>query len=533
MAETPQARSSWLEKWESFTPTKRRVIVSGLIFYVVLAALLATLSGPGLAWDEPYYLAGGYHYYLPWFNRIGEDAFSKDAILDHWSPIYWHPPFGQILIGIAQHLGEGLLGRLVAGRMATAVIFAGLAAGMYLFIAKHYGDSAGVMAAASLVCMPRLFGHAHFAAMDLQVAALWFATVAAFSMGLERKAWRPVAGVLLGLSLLTKATAVPLPLLLICYAVWVKRTQALAPCLWLGLAGPVFLMWPWMWFDTVAHLQDYLGIVRDRPAISVLYFGRSIDWSEVPFHYPLVMVLATTPVLIAAAALAGAGGRLRAWRDDSTGLLLIANLIYLLAIASAPGIAKYDGVRLFLPALPFLAALSGIGLVRLWGQIRRRLSAKPWAAFAAAAAFVCYHLVWLCLYSPFYLCSFSGLVGGLPGAHRVGLETTYWGETIGHEAISYVNANAPEKARVAIAPYPHLAALFHRDQGSFRGDLVLVDASRGEPWDWLVFSGRRGMVNGGHLSPDSCGPPKLQITRFGVSLCQVFVKGGQAAESEP
>jgi len=237
--------------------------------------------------------------------------------------------------------------------------------------------------------------------------------------------------------------------------------------------------------------------------------------------------------LIAVAALAGAVGRFRAWRDDSVGLLLVANLIYVLAIASAPRIAKYDGVRLFLPALPFLAALSGIGLARLWGQIRRRLKARPWVPFAAAAAFVCYHLVWLCFYGPYYLSSFSGLVGGLPGAHHMGLETTYWGETIGHEAIGYVNANAPAKARVAISPYPHLAALFHRDQGSFRRDLVLVDASRGEPWDWLVFSGRRGMVSSDPLSPDRGGPPAFQITRFGVSLCHVFVKGGQITESEP
>lgn len=519
---TQPRKPGGLRGWLGASPRRRRLVAAFAIFYLVVFFLLFSISGPGVTWDETYYLTGGHDFYLPWFARIGTDALSEKAISDHWAQVNWHPPLGQLFIGLSQKLFAGWLGRLVGGRLATALLFAALAAGLYLFMAEHYGDKVGLLSAVCLVGMPRVFGHAHFAALDLPVAAAWFAVTASFVLGLTSRPWRIVAGLGLGAALLVKTSLVPLPLLLLAWALLYYGRRAKWPGLALGLAVPVFFLWPWLWVDTLEHLKGYFGAVHDRPLILVYYFGESLAHSQVPFHYPLVMTLSTTPLLILFAALAGAIHTLRKAKADPVGVLLVATVGYVLAIASAPGIPRYDGVRLFLQALPFLAALAGIGLARAWDYAREQFALSRRTGQALAGVFVAYHLGWLLALHPFYLSDYGGLVGALPGASRLGLETTYWCDALDAKTRDYLNRHAPENARIAIQPYPELMALFFRDHVVFREDLSIVDRTRDQSWDILVLVCRRGMFDEELWRYHLRGTPLFERRLLGVPLCQVF-----------
>jgi hypothetical protein len=512
----------YLGKWQAIPAVKRRIAVAGVLFSLALAMLLVSLGGPGVGWDEPYYLTAGHDFHLPWFGSIGSGAFSRESIERHWSAVHWHPPLGQILIGLTQYWFAPWLGRLMAGRLATAAVFAALAAGLYLFMAWRYGEATGLLSVVCLVGMPRVFGQAHFADLDLPVTAAWFAVVAAFALGIDNRRWRAVAGLALGIALLTKATAVPLPLLLVAWAAFSHGKRAFRPCLWLLLALPVFLLWPWMWIEPWEHLKGYLGTVQDRPPISVYYFGTAMDRFQVPFHYPLVMTGSTTPVLILLGAFVGACGVLKRWRNDPTGVLLVANAVYVLAIASAPGIAKYDSVRLFLPVFPFLAALGGIGLTRSWDWARERPGLRRNLGPALAGLFAVYHLGWLYVVHPFYLSDYGGAVGALPGANRLGFETTYWCEAVDQPVRDFVNAHASRNAKVAIHPFPLLASLFYLDCAFFREDLQLVDETRERSWDMLVLVCRKGMFDEEMWRCHRERRPVFERRLLGVPLCQVF-----------
>ena len=513
---------SWPDRWKQLPLTRRRLTTVIALFYAAFVLILVSISGPGLAWDEPFYLTAGYQFYLKWFSRIGTDAFTRKAIQECWSAVQWHPPLGQLLIGVMRLLAEDWLGPLVAGRLAGALFFSGLVAGLYLFAARHYGELAGVCASLCLLCMPRLFGHAHFTALDLPAAATWFAATAVFVEGVDRNArWWAAAGAVLGLAWLTKTTCFPLPLLFVSWAVWSRGKKALGPCLGLAAAIPVFFLWPLMWIQPWEQFKTFFGTVSARPSINLLYFGRVYDCFDTPWHYPLVMILGTLPVCITAVAVLGSWISLRNWREDRLCVLVFANIAFLLFVTSLPGIAKYDGVRLFLPMFPFIAVFAGIGLSRTF---EKWIAAGKPGTFVKSvlALFFAYHLVWLYALQPFYLSDYSLLFGGLPGAERAGMETTYWEEAIDKDVIGFVNENAPTDARVALFPYPELAKRFHEDMGTFREDIVLVDPREDGTWTIEILVCRRGMFDHAARRLYENERPLFERKLMGVPLCQVY-----------
>src|SRR5690606_16471190 len=117
-----------------------------------------------------------------------------------------------------------------AARFGSAAAFACTVFLVANFATQRYGRTAGLVAAAGLVFMPRVFGHAHFAALESMIGLFYTATVLKFASGLEppqsneptnskKRVRTPqqtqpslwvagVAGLLFGLGMLTKVQAV-------------------------------------------------------------------------------------------------------------------------------------------------------------------------------------------------------------------------------------------------------------------------------------------------------------------------------------
>jgi hypothetical protein len=64
-------------------------------------------------------------------------------------------------------------------------------------------------------------------------------------------------------------------------------------------------------------------------------------------------------------------------------------------------------------------------------------------------------------FHPFGLSYYNALVGGLPGAERLGLELTYWGDAVDGVLLDRLARAAPPDASAALAPtlYPGQGAL--------------------------------------------------------------------------
>lgn len=294
------------------------------------------------------------------------------------------------------------------------------------------------LALALLVLMPRFFYHAHLATLDAPIASLWLATLYAQWRAHQRASHAWLAAALAGLALLTKLNAfflvVPLGL---SWGVQLGRTlrrpdrlRRLGPfftrrTLPLLLLPPSILLlgWPWLWPAPWSRFVDYLQFHRQHFDIAVMVFGERLRTG--PPHFPLLMLALTTPPVVLVGVLAAIRPL---WRDRAR----IALFVFIPGLAASmgplmlPGVPRYDGVRLFLPALPLLAAAAAIGLYSLCAAralwVSRVATLAVVVLVASAAAALGHH-------HPYPFAYWNAFIGGTRGAYAAGFDIDYFGSS--------------------------------------------------------------------------------------------------------
>ncbi len=505
--------------------TPRRLALAIGVFASL--AVLLTIGDPGITIDEPLDVRPGRTYVatlrargLSFFDRATVDAVFRDNAE--------HPPLGRWLLGIASTLGEpfeillrggrdpvGLYIR--SGRLAPALTFGLLVALVSATAGRRFGRAAGVVSGLSLVLMPRVFAHAHLGALDTFIATFW--TLALFSAVRAIEGPRPVlwmgwAGLAWGLALLTKIHAWFLPPLVLAWAFGrlkpVKAVRAFAVWSAVGLST-FFAGWPWLWYAPADRLMAYLGTGVERVSIRVLYFGQVFADRDVPWHYPWFYLAATVPVGLLALGLWGLIRRGPERRFEPFALLMTGSIALFLAVFSTR-IPVYDGERLFLVVFPAFAILVGRGFGSLWDRTGR----KGRTALVALIVAQGYGVVML---HPFGLSYYNALVGGLPGAERLGLELTYWGDSVDALLLDELARRAAEAETVALAP------TLAPDQGKvattrqlLSKSIIIADQDQAGRADWLVLSRRTAYWPPEALERLSQAQPVFTRTRQGVWL---------------
>jgi 4-amino-4-deoxy-L-arabinose transferase-like glycosyltransferase len=471
--------------------------LAAAIFLAAAAAIWLTARDPGLTWDEAIYL-GRARSLASWFAQLSSESFKWPVIAAHW----WyadHPPLGSLWIALNLWLFSGVRDVITAARIGAGILFGAAAAALFLWLASKRGARDGFIAAAAFVLMPRLFAHGHFANLEMATLLLWLLTVIAFERGIERPGWSVACGVFFGLALLTKFNAVFLPALLLPWGFLFHGRKALRNAVAVALCGPLIFFdgWPVMWYHPIGALSGYLAEKFHRAIPAVYYLGTAYGQIPVkrpdaaaPWHYPFVMLLATTPLPLIAAAGAGLWRHVRAlrakWKESSHEALVIWAFLFpvcLLALAGAP---RYDGIRLMLPAYPFLAALAAAGAVAAWDLLGR---ARRFAG-AAAAIFAAWLLLPVVALHPYQLCYYGELVGGPWGAARLGFETTYWDDTFDAKALNYLNTHVPPNGSAAFVAVGDFIWEYDQLFGDARANIR--EAAFDGPWDYLLVVPRQG-----------------------------------------
>lgn len=484
----------------------RRRLGLAVAVFVALYAVVSSLFAEalGLTYDEPVYAAVGERH-LGWSARLLRfdlSAFRPDQLARHWgnagpTPVEadWHPPVGKELLALARRLPlPGLFARWRAGSVLLFALTGALLCG---WLGTERGTTAGLAAALAWATLPRAVAHGSLAALDgpvaaLSLVALWLGwrllqtptrpRALAFAAGLALAAGTKFNGVLVA------------PVVLLAALCW--RREAVRAVLGALVVAPLllWLLWPWLWYDGWTHVRQVLAFHGRHGYIATEYFGRVFIDPPPPWHYPLVMLAVTTPAMVWPTVVA-AGERGRS-RPPLAGYLALAVAVHLLPFA-APAAAKYNGLRLFLPALPPLAALSGLGLARLAAAVRRRVSAlaEPrWIAPAVLALAVYLPgLVGLLQVHPYPMAYYNAGVGGAAGAWRRGLEVSYWGDPF-RAAAAWLSRpdTAAAGDRVYLWPPGALAMVeMYRDAGLLRSDLRLVSGPEAvAEARWFVYQNR-------------------------------------------
>lgn len=485
------------------SPGGQRAVEAISVGLVALFVLVGTAGQIGLGYDEPVYMSRAQEarQWLDLLTVAPGAALSDAGIRRYWDArTEQQPGFLKLWGALTTPPVAGLLPILAALRFGTPLLVAALCASMYVFVAHLWGRLEAVAAVGALLTLPRTFTHAHLFALDAPVMALTFLALhGLFLCARDRSWWWAAAGAgAWGLALSTKINAVFVPIIVVPWMALCAR-DALVPALVCGATlGPLCFLgsWPWLWHETFTRLWAYFAFHARHWQIAVTYFGQRL--APAPRHYPLVMTVITTPAVTLAAVVLGAVRVMRervvtvgapswrerwrdpAWRRRAAAALLGWALLVNLAFNSLPGTPKYNGVRLFQPIFPWLAILAGVGIgwvaraVAVWVSARAEEAARrlPRIAACTVVAVVLVAPLRATVESfPFGLSYYSELIGGLPGAVRLGMEPTYWGDTY-LAAAAWLSRHAPAGATAWIDPVGVESMMaMYRNLGILRADI--------------------------------------------------------------
>ncbi len=510
--------------------TKLLFIAPFLIALFSFVFIVKTLDDPGLSWDEANFIPSNISYFN-WYgilvsNAIGGKLFPSllpEIITRYWYPTSEHPPFAKLLSGTTMFVFNNIFGLLFSARISSAIVFSFLILLVYKFLEQSHGPYAGIFSAVSLLIMPRVFGHAHIASIDICMAFTWFLTVFSFKKGIYSLKWSIITGISFGLALSTKINAVILPLPLIMWACLYKRGKCLPNFAAMVFISPVifFLMWPWLWPSPFIRTLRYLMVHTHRAIIPVYYFGTAYKQISAPWHYPAVMTFLTLPPVILALSLRGifkiaknmiltyktrigtvstsdaiplTGGNLKSSSSNqSTEILIILNIITCIGAVSIPYINKYDGVRLFLPAFPFIASIAGIELnriLRLFPFFRKKVT-----VLIVGLIILSISALPLLRIHPYYLSYYNIFTGGVKGSAKHGFETTYWGDSCTENVLDYINKSADENAKICFYPSGCNVVPIYKLTGKLRKDIVETPIEDWESLDYVVLNCRQGFFD--------------------------------------
>jgi 4-amino-4-deoxy-L-arabinose transferase-like glycosyltransferase len=471
-----------------------RALCFGLaVAYVAL--LVATASTLGYARDEGFYFyaAGAYRRWLDLLASAPGQAFERANVDRFFVVNHEHPALMKLAFALSHALFHEKLGWLAEPGTAyrlPGMLSAALAiAVIYAWGSRTFGRAGAMVAALSFAFMPRVFHHAHLACFDVPIAALLLATAYAYARAIEtrRLGWLVACGVLYGLSLNTKHNSWLLPFALVLHVVLLRRSALASDLaarrlpvpralLALALLGPLvfFVSWPWLWFDTLERLAEYVRFHRAHDYYNMEFLGTTYWKPPMPRAYAWVMTLGTVPLvtllLFGVGAVRAFFAAIERAREQRSALAVEAELarpgsnelLWLLGVLVnyapwwSPETPIFGGTKHWITAYPFLCLLAGRGFALITSAARDALRARfaslpprfehVLGAFLGACVLVGPAVMTLHAH-PFGLSFYAPLVGGAPGAASLGLNRTFWGYTTG-STTEFLNARSRAGGRV-------------------------------------------------------------------------------------
>jgi 4-amino-4-deoxy-L-arabinose transferase-like glycosyltransferase len=415
---------------------------------VYVTWLIITARSLGFARDEAFYFRAALDYER-WFDALfagRSDAFDPAIAEGFFSYNHEHPALMKDLFGLSYtylHQKNHIFADGSTAFRFPGMCMAGLTLWVtYLFGARAYGRWSGLVAAVLLGLMPRVFYNAHLACFDVPIMAMWTLSIYVYWRATQSGGlgWALAAGLVYGLTLLTKHNAWILPAVFIPHALvvhWRPTVRQLAagrvllpaPLVAMAILGPIVLVcgWPWLWRDPVGHVTEWVKFHTNHEYYNMEFLHRNYAGPPSPIAYMPTMILATVPTVTLALFAVGAFERLRVLlarferlvrrallvvsgegRRTSTvvaaplladdplrrpGALLFrshdhaqTDLLFFLAMGAAvvvflrPTTPIFGGTKHWLPAYPFLALFAGRGFVLVAEAMNR-----AWPALVADA----------------------------------------------------------------------------------------------------------------------------------------------------
>lgn len=499
----PKVRAPLVLAPDAKSKGRRHGTIAILLFLFASILVISAQRDQGIARDEEVYMRHGARYADWWveFATGTDDMAKKETITRYFGGVgatdnnREHPPLMKTLFGLSERLLHDKLkwtSDVTGYRVPSALVNALLISLVFLFVAGLWGRTAGLGAALLLLFLPRAFFHAGLATFDAPVVTFWFASLLAYQRSLRTRWGFLLLGLCVGLTLATKHNAILLPAVFLPHYLWVLwkgRLEggsqayrwwisflAARPQTLLGLfvVGPVVLvaLWPWMWFETVSHVREWLAFHFHHVHYNFEYLGSNWNAPPFPWHVALITTLFTVPFATLVAGAVGFVMLIRRYRsgERSKKADYPALLLFLSAgVAMGPFLLRstpiFGAEKHWAPAIPTLCIFAGLGLAwsidlavatvrKYWPRLETRrtelaIATLMLASVVGSAWYETRHA------HPYSLSHYNALAGGAPGGASLGMNRQFWGYSA-RGVLPFVNQFA--KPNVQIPVYTHDAS---------------------------------------------------------------------------
>jgi len=343
----------------------------------------------------------------------------------------------------------------------AAILFTGL-------LAREFGGwRLGCLALLFIFLSPRFFGHSMNNPKDIPFATMYVMSIyylVRFLRELPKPKWRTLGALALGIALAINVRIggiiLHLYLWLFCLSYLVRgimkhelkatEIQSIIFKVLLVSAAGYFgglIFWPYGHHAPIQNPLNALRQMSDYNAImlGVLFEGKKILSTNVPWHYIPKWILITTPMVV----LLGWCGvviqlfrnRFRLTSPDWLGVIVLAAL-FPIGYAIFKHSALYDGWRHMLLVYPPLVILAVLGWQTLFTIARKRWIQGILLGFLILL--LGRPLAWMVKNHPHQYVYFNETVGGLDGAFGY-YETDYWGNSL-RQAAEWLAEDLKQKA---------------------------------------------------------------------------------------
>jgi hypothetical protein len=160
---------------------------------------------------------------------------------------------------------------------------------------------------------------------------------------------------------------------------------------------------------------------------------------------------------------------------------------------SSPGVPRYDGVRLFMAAFPFLCMISGLGFSFIYEKLKGQRIMPLLTGCFPLLFFVSIYFSIIRIH-PLQSSYFNELAGGIDGADKKGFELEYWGNAY-IKTLDWLNQNSSKSfwlCMTSIDPKAYFSFAFFKDVGLLNKNIIFCGKTDAE---YIILLIRQGLFS--------------------------------------
>ena len=522
---------------KSRTHLSNTYIIPTIFAVIALLLVILTTGLYGHTWDEALYYAGAkasvkwlYELVISWDISLLSPqsiALSRGSVLDGNDPL--HPevsPLPKLITGFGTLFLDDHQNPMFLMRLPIAIAFA-----MSVFMLARLGIQhiGSYLPGVIYMFLPRVFGHAHIAASET-LSVFFVLLLTTYILSTKRTNIFILACCIAAL-FLTKITLVSVLVPLFLWtAICTTRQQTFRFIVASGLSLLLtFALYPVFWHESFSQLSEYTNFYMQHQRTAVFFLSQKFGYvynQTAPWYYAVVIFCLSLPAVLLPFFILGSCSIFK----QSSAIMKLFFFMFLIPIllTMIPNAPRYDGERLFLVAFPFAAIIIAYGVKRFSVlcaiAFSCSLTGRRVLAIATTLLIILFCAYYTVTDSPTQLDYYNSLIGGHRGATKHGFETTYWGQSLNRETLSWINQNLEQNATLQPLAFEILALRNLQSWGNLRDDIIIEDTNISHNKNtYCILQCRQGFWNRGEQRLHFTHRPVFALeSKDGTPFCEVF-----------